>query len=284
MRISGRTRKTPGTRRPGTRCRSRSASCLSPFAGEDVCGDGWAVRLSADHVILMVVDGLGHGILAAEAAREADAGWPRLLGTPGPISSRTFIRRLKKLAAPRSALTKSILQKRLLSFAGVGNIRASIVCPGSSRSMASHNGTLGQQMEECRNSPAPWNPSNILVMHSDGLTTRWDLERYPGIWNRHPSLIAAVLHRDFCRGRDDVTVLVAKAVRLDLDVMTVNLFTLEIRFENDVVVARQKARRVSLGLEIRSPGSDSLRHRRFRNRTQHIPVRRGGQRRIQYQR
>jgi hypothetical protein len=49
-------------------------------------------------------------------------------------------------------------------------------------------------------------------MHSDGLGSRWDLERYPGIWSKHPSIIAAILHRDFCRERDDVTVLVAKTV------------------------------------------------------------------------
>jgi hypothetical protein len=54
-------------------------------------------------------------------------------------------------------------------------------------------------------------------MHSDGLTTRWDLKLYPGIWNKPPSLIAAVLHRDFFRDRDDVTVLVAKARRVDTE-------------------------------------------------------------------
>ena len=57
----------------------------------------------------------------------------------------------------------------------------------------------------------PWNGNNILVMHSDGLATRWDLHSYPGIWNKPPGTIAAILHRDFSRGRDDVTVLVAKA-------------------------------------------------------------------------
>ncbi|MCX2689329.1 ATP-binding protein, partial [Pseudomonas sp. DCB_AW] len=42
--------------------------------------------------------------------------------------------------------------------------------------------------------------------------SRWNLQAYPGLVLRHPAVIAAVLHRDFCRGRDDVTVLV-----LDLD-------------------------------------------------------------------
>jgi hypothetical protein len=50
-------------------------------------------------------------------------------------------------------------------------------------------------------------------MHSDGLASRWDLDRYPGIWGKHPCVAAAILHRDFSRNRDDVTVLVAKAVQ-----------------------------------------------------------------------
>jgi hypothetical protein len=47
-------------------------------------------------------------------------------------------------------------------------------------------------------------------MHSDGLATQWNLDQYPGLADRHPSLIAGVLYRDFARGRDDVTVVVAK--------------------------------------------------------------------------
>jgi hypothetical protein len=45
-------------------------------------------------------------------------------------------------------------------------------------------------------------------MYSDGLQSRWNLADYPGLVHCHPAVIAAVLHRDFCRGRDDVTVLV----------------------------------------------------------------------------
>lgn len=50
----------------------------------------------------------------------------------------------------------------------------------------------------------------MLVMHSDGLGTRWSLDHYPGLKAAHPALIAAVLYRDFCRERDDVTVLVIR--------------------------------------------------------------------------
>ncbi len=49
---------------------------------------------------------------------------------------------------------------------------------------------------------------NLLILYSDGLQSRWNLQEYPGLVHRHPAVIATVLHRDFCRGRDDVTVLV----------------------------------------------------------------------------
>ena len=49
-----------------------------------------------------------------------------------------------------------------------------------------------------------------MILNSDGLLTQWSLSAYPGIAVRDASLIAAVLYRDFNRGRDDATVVVAK--------------------------------------------------------------------------
>jgi hypothetical protein len=71
---------------------------------------------------------------------------------------------------------------------------------------------LGQIASRVQEFTYPWNAQDVLIMHSDGLATRWNLQQYPGIWSKHPSIIAAILHRDFSRGRDDVTVLVAKSL------------------------------------------------------------------------
>jgi hypothetical protein len=56
----------------------------------------------------------------------------------------------------------------------------------------------------------PWPRGALLVMHSDGLGTQWDLGTYPGLTSRHPALIAAVLYRDYDRARDDVSVVVIR--------------------------------------------------------------------------
>lgn len=184
-----------------------------PIKGEDSCGDGWFVRQSEDGALLMVVDGLGHGEFASEAAREAEQVFSStkaasLIGILTDIHDA-----LKKTRGAAVAVAKIDIEKGVLTFAGVGNIGAAIVSKGSGRNMTSHNGTLGHRMERLQEFTYPWNRDDIWVMHSDGLVSRWDLESYPGIWNKPASVVAALLHRDFNRGRDDVTVLVAKAAR-----------------------------------------------------------------------
>jgi hypothetical protein len=47
-------------------------------------------------------------------------------------------------------------------------------------------------------------------MHSDGISSRWQLDPYAGLRARHPTLVAAVLFRDFGRQRDDATIVVVK--------------------------------------------------------------------------
>jgi anti-sigma regulatory factor (Ser/Thr protein kinase) len=200
----------------GKRSALTSASAIQvgvvsePIAGEDTCGDGWGIRTSIDGVLLMVVDGLGHGVLAGEAAREAE----RVFSTTPDTSLQEIINSthvaLRKTRGAAFGIARIEIEKGLLRYAGVGNISASIVAPGSSRSMASHNGILGQHMERMQEFSFSWASGDILVLASDGLATRWDLERYSGIWSKPSAIIAAILHRDFYRGRDDVTVLVAK--------------------------------------------------------------------------
>ena len=95
-----------------------------------------------------------------------------------------------------------------LGFAGIGNIGASLVSATQVRGLASLPGIVGGQYRKAQVFDYAHANGKLLIMYSDGLQSRWNLENYPGLVHRHPAVIAAVLHRDFCRGRDDVTVLV----------------------------------------------------------------------------
>jgi anti-sigma regulatory factor (Ser/Thr protein kinase) len=180
--------------------------------GESVCGDGWGVRPSIDLSFFMVVDGLGHGMFAAEAAREAE----RVLADSHANSAEMILRdchdALKKTRGAAGAIAAISREKGTLVFSGVGNISGTVVEGENRRGIASHNGTLGHQIHKFQEFVVPWNPESMLIMHSDGLGSKWDLNQYPGLASKHPSIIAAMLYRDFERERDDVTVLAAKNV------------------------------------------------------------------------
>jgi anti-sigma regulatory factor (Ser/Thr protein kinase) len=179
---------------------------------ESVCGDGWRSRPCNGASLLMVVDGLGHGPLASDAAREAE----RVLDETASLSPATILQdchdALRKTRGAAAAVAAISPEKGLVFFAGVGNISGTLVTVDSRRGMTSHNGTLGHQLHKVQEFSFPWDPQSVLIMHSDGLGSRWDLNQYPGIMTKHASVIAAVLYRDFERQRDDVTVLVAKSL------------------------------------------------------------------------
>lgn len=176
--------------------------------GEPICGDGWSLVASGDHIALMVVDGLGHGLLAHEAALAAKAAFE---ATPWPPVA-SLQRANEQLSSTRGGAVACALLDRsrgALSYAGVGNISGTLVGERN-QGLISHNGTVGAQMKRLQSFDYAWKPDSLLVMHSDGVSARWKLDDYPGLAARHPAIIAAVLFRDFARERDDATIVVLR--------------------------------------------------------------------------
>ncbi len=100
---------------------------------------------------------------------------------------------------------------KLVRFVGVGNITGVIVMGADIKRMVSHNGTAGHVAPRIREFTYPYIGTPTVILHSDGLTTKWDLAAYPGLVATHPSLVAGVLYRDHARGRDDVSVVAMQA-------------------------------------------------------------------------
>ena len=187
------------------------AGMAVPYPGEVVCGDGWAYHNGGSHSTVLLVDGLGHGLQAAEAAGEAIRVFHQYATrTPSEILSYVHDG-LKKTRGGVAAVAEIRPQEKFLNYAAVGNIAASILSKGSSRSLVSHNGTMGVASPRIQEFRVDWPDDAILVMHSDGLTSRWDLFSYAGLLSRHAAIIGGALLRDYRRQRDDASVVVVKA-------------------------------------------------------------------------
>lgn len=175
---------------------------------DPACGDTWRIAVREEAISVLVIDGLGHG---PDAARAADAGASAFTLNPSAGPAELIGDMHLAMAGSRGAavgVARYDRQRNLLQFAGIGNIAASLLSPTASRGMASHPGIVGGQFRKAVNFDYAEAGGQLLVMHSDGLQSRWRLGDYPGLWQRHPAVIATLLHRDFTRGNDDVTVLV----------------------------------------------------------------------------
>lgn len=187
------------------------AGLAVPYPGERFCGDAWTFHDSPERMVVLLADGLGHGRDAAEAAQEAVASFRKRQDlAPGQILS-CLHDALKKTRGAVAAVAEIRPGEGTVTFAGIGNISASVLSPEGSRSLVSHNGTLGMVTSRIQEFKSSWSRDSILVLHSDGLQSRWDLSSYAGLSCRHPAIIGAVLLRDFRRQRDDASVVVVKA-------------------------------------------------------------------------
>jgi hypothetical protein len=180
------------------------------YPGETVCGDKWAFGGGSSGRTLLIVDGSGHGPAAARAAETAT----KIFDDYPSEDCVGLVERMHRALAPTRGAALAIARidtaERLVRFVGVGNIAGAIVMGADTRQMASNNGTVGHIAPRIREFVYPFADTPCIIMHSDGLSNRWRLADYPGLAACHPALIAAILFRDFRRGRDDATIAVIR--------------------------------------------------------------------------
>jgi len=178
-----------------------------PIVGESICGDEWSAERTHGRSLYIVADGLGHGPVAAEAAREA----VRIFHLSSQYAPERILSEIHSALGKTRGAAVSIAEishaNGVLNYAGAGNVVAVILSGGKTRSLVSMNGTVGHSIGKIQQFSYPWQAGSTLIMHSDGLGTRWNIEQYPGLASRHPGLLAGVLFRDFSRRRDDATIL-----------------------------------------------------------------------------
>jgi anti-sigma regulatory factor (Ser/Thr protein kinase) len=178
--------------------------------GEFVCGDAWSVVRDGARAALLVADGLGHGPYAAEASVAAiDVFADIALDGPSEVLEKVH-NALRSTRGAAVAMAEIDRTSNVLKFCGAGNIVGRLISGVEDRSLLSQHGTAGVQIGRLQDMRYDWPLHSILVMHSDGLTTRWKLEGAVEILQHHPAVIAGWLLRDHCRGRDDATVVVLK--------------------------------------------------------------------------
>jgi anti-sigma regulatory factor (Ser/Thr protein kinase) len=191
---------------------------ITPHPDESAVGDGFGVAWEANRMTVGVVDGLGHGVEAAEARKAA----LELLENQPALDSAGLLREIDEGLRVTRGAAAAIAQidgwSRQLSFAGVGNVTGRLFHPRAHQTLVSRPGILGAangmgvaaRPRLHRVVSADWTAPAVLVLHTDGITSRWDPADHPGTDHHHPAVLAALIWRDALRGNDDATVVVVR--------------------------------------------------------------------------
>lgn len=182
---------------------------MVPYPGENVCGDGWAVADCGTKFVVVMLDGLGHGPLAGQAAQRALNEFKQF----NNASVSSLIDKMQEgMRGTRGAvLALAVIDRSagLVHYAGIGNICGRIASSSKSVSCVSMGGTAGLRVPaKVREFTYSWVEDSVLFMNSDGLRTGFYARDLSTLSQCDPALAAGILYRDFARRNDDASVLI----------------------------------------------------------------------------
>lgn len=181
--------------------------------GERESGDLHLVAQHPRGVLVAAIDGLGHGVEAAEAARAARAA---LAEDPSGDLTELFRRAHVQLARSRGVVMSLASFERggNLTWLGVGNVEGTLLRAEEGRarrtdSIMLRGGVVGYQLPNLRPSTTAVEPGDILILATDGIGGGYIATLDPAAG---PSALADGILAGFSKGRDDALVLVARYV------------------------------------------------------------------------
>jgi len=181
-----------------------------PYPGMVVNGDAFVVKRWGQSALVGVIDGLGHGQGAHEAAQAARQYVETHFTQP---LEALFQGTALVCAGTRGvvmALARFDCASWRLTFASVGNVEARVFGSPKPLGLMVRRGVLGLGAPRAIVTEHPWQPDYVLVLHSDGLRTHWRWEDFPDLMTKPPEIIARGLLRALAKDEDDATAVVVR--------------------------------------------------------------------------
>lgn len=180
-----------------------------PCEGEVKNGDRAVVLYRGSWMLAMVVDGLGHGPRAAQAADLAVA----VVESTADVDPVALIGKINTVLRGTVGAVAAILgldcQTGAISYCSVGNIATRIHGSIESR-MVGIDGILGSCRRRLRSEVAHLSPGGTILMTSDGISLAGDNELFESL----PAAdLARYLVKEHGRAHDDATALVMRMAR-----------------------------------------------------------------------
>jgi negative regulator of sigma-B (phosphoserine phosphatase) len=175
-----------------------------PKRGETANGDAAVVRLDeSGRILLAVIDGLGHGPIAAQATAAALV---RLAPISLDISVFDLMNELHvALRDTRGAVaTACIVRQRRVEACAVGNVMLS--CFNASIPLVLSPGVLGHRVPKIRTCSGELKQNARIALSSDGISSKFRLDEFERM---KPSIACEAVITRYGKQEDDATILIA---------------------------------------------------------------------------
>ena len=170
----------------------------------DECGDAGIVRMGTGNVFLGLVDALGHGKRAHEAAILAVNFLSEHSEDDLASLMRELHERLRGTVGAVAALCRVFPESGDLRCVGIGNIAVRIL-GAESRRIVPRDGVVGYMMPSPAERRERLDPGDVLVLHSDGIREHFDLLEWPGLLKCTAGEIASGVLERFGKKDDDAS-------------------------------------------------------------------------------
>jgi negative regulator of sigma-B (phosphoserine phosphatase) len=174
----------------------------------DYGGDAYLVKKLADKILIAVIDGLGHGRMAYEAASRT---LELLADNNDPELDKLLENIHKALISTVGVVIGLALvdqQTQQITFTGIGNIIVKLISRKTTEIFLPA-GILGYQTNNSFQRVIAFSPDDILLMHTDGIADNYNLHSFSPLTLSSPVQIVRTLMSGYRRPSDDALILAA---------------------------------------------------------------------------
>jgi len=198
----------------------------------EVNGDAFIIKYWGENALVGIIDGLGHGPHAHQAAETArqfvEAHYDQSLDTiffgvdRACRATRGVVMALARFEFGNQKVDSEFMlpenppihnphSEIKLTFASIGDIEARIFGNLKPMNFIIRRGVLGGSTPKVVVTEHPWRMESIMVLHSDGLKTHWQWRDFPNFTDLPAAAVAQQLLSKLAREEDDATVIVVKS-------------------------------------------------------------------------